>query len=144
MGAIQIDHEQLDRDIAESVLGDLVRGYWISYGDPEYPDEYIREFPDGSRESSHMDADRNITKVRDIPPVDYMCPDRIAKELAQHYWTSYPDPEYPGVLVREYPDGRRTILHVTTGELNRSDITEGREIPPRKARACPAPELAPT
>lgn len=41
---------EADDDDGEAARSHLAAGRWISYRDPDYPDDIIREWPDGRRE----------------------------------------------------------------------------------------------
>lgn len=54
-------------------------------------------------------------------------------KLARGHSISYRDKDYPGEIIREYPDGRRFTVHVAP------DLTiyDGREVPPKDRSGPP-------
>lgn len=64
----QVDHEEVCRRVHDAVLAKLARGERISYRDPEYPGEIVREFPGGRRVIIEVHDDTTTTEIREIPP----------------------------------------------------------------------------
>lgn len=54
---------EADDDDGEAARSHLAAGRWISYVDPEYPDDLVREWPDGRREFVEVDDQGQITPV---------------------------------------------------------------------------------
>lgn len=55
-------------DDGEAARTHLAAGRWISYCDPDYPDDIIREWPDGRREFVDVDEKGQIVPILDRTP----------------------------------------------------------------------------
>jgi hypothetical protein len=66
--------EDLAREIEGAILSDdgqaakghLAAGRAIYYGDPAYPGQIVKEFPDGHRQLVEIDSRNVVTVIRDI------------------------------------------------------------------------------
>jgi len=57
-----------DDDDGEAARSHLAAGRWIAYVDEAYPDELIREWPDGRREFVSVDGQGQIVPILDRTP----------------------------------------------------------------------------
>lgn len=59
---------EADDDDGKTARSHLAAGQWISYVDPAYPDEIVREWPDGRREFVELDDQGRIVPVWELSP----------------------------------------------------------------------------
>ena len=52
-----------DDDDGEAARAHLAAGRWITYCDPDYPNDIIREWPDGRREFVEVDEKGQIIPI---------------------------------------------------------------------------------
>jgi len=57
---------EADDDDGEAARSHLAAGFWITYVDPTYPDEIIREWPDGRREFVGLDNQNQIVTIWEL------------------------------------------------------------------------------
>jgi len=48
--------------------GHLAAGRAIYYGDPQYPDQIVKEYPDGRRQLVEIDEQSVVTVIEEIGP----------------------------------------------------------------------------
>ena len=55
---------ELDSDTGEAAKAHLAAGRPIYYMDPTYPDQIVKEYPDGRRELVHVDKAGQVTVIK--------------------------------------------------------------------------------
>lgn len=55
---------ELDSDTGEAAKAHLAAGRPIYYMDPAYPDQIVKEYPDGHRELVHVDKTGQVTVLK--------------------------------------------------------------------------------
>ena len=58
--------EAIQKHQPEAAKAHLVAGRAIYYGDPRYPGQIVKEYPDGRRQLVHIDEKSVVTVIKEI------------------------------------------------------------------------------